>query len=201
VETFNPDTQADRSPMIPTKEEAEAAVRTLLLWVGEDPSREGLLETPGRVVRAFREMVGGKLRPDPGDVLGKVFSAPDCDEMVWVRGIRFSSMCEHHLLPFTGRITLAYIPSGKVVGLSKIPRLACALTARPQLQERLTAEIAGVFMERVAPLGVGVVVQAHHHCMGCRGARQPDAEMVTSCLLGNFREASVRAEFLSMVKT
>lgn len=198
METFPSDTQAAWNTV--TQADAEAAVRTLLLWIGDDPDREGLLDTPSRVARAMREMAGGNRLPDPSHLLDRTFNEGGCDEMVWVRGIRFTSVCEHHLLPFTGQATLAYIPNGKVVGLSKVPRLVVALSSRPQLQERLTTQIAQTFLSALEPLGVGVVLRAHHHCMGCRGARQPDAEMVTSCLLGVFRNPEVRHEFLGMVR-
>jgi GTP cyclohydrolase IA len=176
----------------------EDAVRRLLEYVGEDPTREGLLDTPKRVVKAFREMTEGLLI-DPRSCLGTVFNETS-DEMVVVRGIRFSSMCEHHLLPFTGTAAVGYVPDNKVVGLSKIPRLVEAYAKRPQVQERMTNQISNTLIEVLKPLGVGVVVKAHHSCMGCRGVRQPDAEMITSSMLGCMREdPSSREELLRFI--
>lgn len=173
------------------------AVVRLLEHVGEDPTREGLLATPGRVVRAFTEMTAG-YGLDPAEILATVFDE-DCDEMVVVTGIRFSSLCEHHLLPFTGTAVVGYVPEGKVVGLSKIPRLVHAFARRLQVQERMTGQIAQALNEVLAPKGVGVVVRAHHSCMGCRGVQQPDAQMVTSSTLGLFRDdPRARAEFLAL---
>ena len=176
----------------------EDAVVRLLEWIGEDPSREGLRDTPRRVVKAFREMTAG-LGRDPAEVLGTVFTE-SCDEMVVVRGVRFSSMCEHHLLPFTGTATVGYVPDGRVVGLSKIPRLVELFARRPQLQERLTNQVASALMQHVRPRGVGVVIRAHHSCMGCRGVVQPDAEMVTSCMEGVLRDSpAARSELLALM--
>lgn len=176
----------------------EDAVVRLLEWIGEDPSREGLRDTPRRVVKAFREMTEG-LGRKPADVLGTVFNESS-DQMVVVTGVRFSSLCEHHLLPFTGTATVGYVPDGRVIGLSKIPRLVEVFARRPQVQERMTNQIATGLMEHLAPKGVGVIVKAHHSCMGCRGVKQPDAEMVTSCLLGCVKDsAAARSELLSFV--
>ena len=178
--------------------EAQNAVRTLLRWIGEDPHREGLIDTPKRVAKAFQEMTAG-LHLKPADVLGTVFSETS-EQMVVVRGIRFSSLCEHHLLPFTGTAAVGYIPKGRVIGLSKIPRLVEVFAKRPQVQERMTNQIAEALMEHLQPNGVGVIVKAHHSCMGCRGVRQPDAEMVTSCLAGCLRDDSAaRAELLGLL--
>jgi GTP cyclohydrolase I len=177
---------------------AQAAVVRLLEWIGEDPSREGLRDTPKRVVKAFREMTAG-LHQQPADVLGTVFNETS-DQMVVVRGIRFSSMCEHHLLPFTGTAAVGYVPDGRVIGLSKIPRLVEVFGKRPQVQERMTNQIAQALMEHLRPQGVGVIVKAHHSCMGCRGVRQPDAEMVTSCLLGCMKDdPKSRSELLELL--
>jgi GTP cyclohydrolase I len=177
---------------------AQVAVVRLLEWIGEDPTREGLADTPKRVAKAFREMTAG-LHVDPASVLGTVFNESS-DQMVVVRGIRFSSLCEHHLLPFTGTATVGYIPNGRVIGLSKIPRLVEVFAKRPQVQERMTNQIAEALMEHLQPNGVGVIVKAHHSCMGCRGVRQPDAEMVTSCLLGCMRaDSSSRHELLELM--
>lgn len=178
-------------------EDALACVRTLLLAVGEDPTRDGLIKTPQRVVRALAEMTSG-MHVNPATVLGTVFNETS-DQMVVVTGIRFSSLCEHHLLPFTGTATVGYVPDGRVVGLSKIPRLVDVFAKRLQVQERMTNQIASTMMTALRPLGVGVILRAHHSCMGCRGVRQPDAEMVTSCLLGVMREAGAKAELLEFV--
>lgn len=176
----------------------EDSVVRLLEWIGEDPKREGLRDTPRRVVKAFREMTAG-LYKTPAEVLGTTFSETS-DQMVVVRGIRFSSLCEHHLLPFSGTATVGYIPSGRVVGLSKIPRMVEIFAKRPQVQERLTNQIAAAMMEYLNPAGVGVVISARHSCMGCRGAVQPDAEMVTSAMLGCVRDnAAARAELLGFI--
>ncbi len=174
------------------------AVREILLAVGEDPDREGLLETPDRVARMYAEMFQG-LHDDPGRYLSKTFTQP-YDEMVVVRDIPFSSFCEHHLLPFTGKAHVAYVPNGQVVGLSKIPRVIESLARRPQLQERLTQEAAELLMTRLDARGVGVVIEATHSCMSMRGVRKPGSSMVTSAMLGLFRERhATRAEFLSLI--
>lgn len=176
----------------------EDAVVRLLEWIGENPSREGLLDTPKRVVKAFREMTAG-IHVEPRSVLGTVFNETS-DQMVVVRGIRFSSMCEHHLLPFTGTAAVGYVPDGRVIGLSKIPRLVEVFAKRPQVQERMTNQIAQALMDHLTPKGVGVVVKAHHSCMGCRGVRQPDAEMITSCVLGCMKdEPASRAELMEFI--
>jgi GTP cyclohydrolase I len=180
-----------------TEHGPEDAVVRLLQWIGEDPVREGLAETPKRVVKALQEMTRG-LAVDPKTVLGTVFNETS-DQMVAVRGIRFSSLCEHHLLPFTGTVSVGYVPDGRVIGLSKIPRLVQVFATRPQVQERMTNQIATTLMESLRPQGVGVVVRAHHHCMGCRGVMQPDAEMVTSAMLGCLRDdAASRSELFSL---
>jgi GTP cyclohydrolase I len=174
------------------------AVRRILQHIGEDPNRDGLLDTPKRVVKAFTEMTVGYAQ-DPGDILSTTFDV-DCDEMVVVTGIRFTSLCEHHLLPFIGTATVAYIP-GQVVGLSKLARLVECYARRLQVQERMTNQIADSIEEHLNPQGVGVVVRAHHACMGCRGVRQQNAEMVTSALRGFMRDkADARAEFLALTR-
>ena len=160
--------------------------------------REGLLDTPKRVTKAFREMTAG-LHQTPADVLGTVFNETS-DQMVVVKGVRFSSLCEHHLLPFTGTVAVGYVPDGRVIGLSKIPRLIEVFAKRPQVQERMTNQIARALMAHLLPNGVGVVVRAHHACMGCRGVRQPDAEMITSCMLGCMKDdPASRAELMEFI--
>lgn len=175
------------------------AVRRLLQFVGEDPTREGLLDTPGRVVKALGELTSGYAQ-DPATILERTFDVP-FDEMVVVTGITFTSLCEHHVLTFSGTVDVGYLPSDRVVGLSKIPRLVECFARRLQVQERLTTEIAEAMNDQLNPSGVGVVVRARHSCMGCRGVRQPSAEMVTSKLLGQMRDdARARSEFLALTR-
>lgn len=173
------------------------AVMRLLEYVGEDPARPGLVDTPGRVTQALAEMTSG-YGVDVADLLSRTF-VERCDEMVLVNGIDFTSLCEHHLLPFVGTVTVGYIPDGYVVGLSKLARLVDAYARRLQVQERMTVQIAEAIQQHVRPLGVGVVVEAHHSCMGCRGVRKPGARMLTSSMLGALRDKSeARAEFLAL---
>lgn len=180
-----------------TRAEAEQAVATLLRYIGEDVDRDGLVDTPRRVVSSLAEMTEG-YRQRPADILGVSFGARH-DQLIVVRGVRFASLCEHHLLPFVGTVTVGYVPGDKVVGLSKIARLVHCYARRLQIQERMTNQIADALMEHAGALGAGVIVRAHHACMGCRGVREPDAEMVTSCLLGVLRERpEARAELLEL---
>ena len=174
------------------------AVRRLIRVTGEDPDRDGLLETPRRVVAALRDMTSG-YRDDPAQILSTTFQVSH-DELVVLRGIRFSSLCEHHLLPFMGTAAVGYLPGGRVIGLSKLARLVHCFARRLQVQERMTEQIASALMEHADALGAGVVVRGHHCCMGCRGVRQPDSEMVTSCMLGVMRDRpAARAELLAMM--
>jgi GTP cyclohydrolase I len=184
----------------PSREEAEAAVRTLLEWAGDDPDREGLQGTPGRVVRAYEEFFGG-YDVDPVDLLQRTFAEVEgYDEMVVLKDIRFESHCEHHLAPIIGRAHVAYLPSGRVVGISKLARLVEAYAKRLQIQEKMTAQIANTLDEVLQPKGVGVVIEAAHQCMTTRGVHKPGVTMVTSRLLGAFRDdASTRREFLAMI--
>jgi GTP cyclohydrolase I len=176
--------------------EAERAVETLLRWVGEDPERDGLVDTPARVAKAFREMTSGYLE-DPAEILSRTFEETS-DEMVILRGITFQSMCEHHLLPFLGTATVGYLP-GKVVGISKLARLVNCFARRLQIQERLTRQIADAVQKHLEARGVAVVIRAQHLCMACRGVRQMESEMVTSAMLGTLRtDATSRAEFLRL---
>ena len=173
------------------------AVVRILEFIGEDPTREGLVDTPDRVLRALREMTSGKT-VNPEKLLEARFTV-DHDEMVLLRGVRFTSLCEHHILPFIGSATVGYIPNGKVIGLSKLARVVDCFARRLQLQERMTEQIAQTIQKHVAPLGVGVIIKASHSCLGCRGAKQPDTDMVTSCLLGYLRERpETRAEFMRL---
>ena len=174
------------------------AVREILIAVGEDPDREGLLDTPDRVARMYAEVFSG-LRQDPRAYLQKLFTQK-YDELVLVKDIRFESFCEHHLLPFIGSAHVAYIPNGRVVGLSKIPRVVDALAKRPQLQERLTEELADLLMAELGAKGVAVVVEASHSCMTIRGVHKPGSTMITSALRGACKDrAATRAEVLSLI--
>jgi GTP cyclohydrolase I len=176
----------------------EVAVRSILSAVGEDPDRDGLLETPSRVARMYAEMFAG-LKADPGRHLAKVFDE-DYDEIVLVRDISFCSMCEHHLLPFTGRAHIAYLPSGKVVGLSKLARVVEEVARRPQVQERLTQTIADLIEDRLSARGVAVVCEATHSCMTMRGVRKPGSLCLTSAMRGIFRDdPKSRAEVLGLI--
>lgn len=177
---------------------AEAGVALLLTHIGEDRGRPGLIDTPARVVRAMLEMTDGYLI-DPGELLATTFDEP-CDEMVVVRGVAFTSLCEHHLLPFVGTAAVGYLPaSARVVGLSKLARLVDCFAHRLQVQERMTEQIASAIDEVLEPLGAGVVVEARHSCMGCRGPRKPEAVMVTSAMRGAFKDVpAARAEFLHL---
>ncbi len=178
----------------------EAAVREILLAIGEDPDREGLLRTPERVARAYAEMFAG-LREDPRRHLSVTFDEHH-HEMVVLRDIPFASTCEHHLLPFTGRAHIGYIPQGRVVGLSKLARLVEGYARRPQVQERLTSEIADAVMEELRPDGCGVVIEAVHTCMSIRGIQKPGATMVTSAVRDGFRRRpETRAEFFAIVRS
>jgi GTP cyclohydrolase IA len=198
--TFGP--QADRPPAAGPvdQERIERAVREILLAVGEDPERDGLLDTPARVARMYAEQFAG-LRQQPEDVLTTVFDA-EHDEIVLVRDIEIYSMCEHHLLPFFGKAHIGYIPNGKgeITGLSKLARLADVYARRPQVQERMTCEIADALMRILEPRGVLVVLECEHLCMSMRGVRKPGATTVTSAVRGIFRkEARTRAEAMSLL--
>ena len=179
-------------------ERIEAAVREILLAVGEDPEREGLAETPGRVARMYGEMFRG-LRADPRTHLEKVFTQKH-DEIVLLKNISFESMCEHHLLPFFGVMHIGYLPNGRVVGLSKIPRVVEDVVHRPQIQEGLTVEIADLLMAQLQARGVAVVVEAEHTCMTIRGVRKPGSLCTTSAMRGIFRDnPTTRAEVMALL--
>ena len=185
----------------PTRFDAEQAVRTLIRWAGDDPNRAGLLETPARFTRAFEEYFAG-YAADPAKLLSTTFEETNgYDEMIVLRGIPFDSHCEHHVAPIVGRAWVAYVPNGRVVGISKLARVVEAFAKRLQIQERLTAQIAQVIQDALAPQGVAVVVKASHHCLSSRGVRKHDSDMVTSRMLGCFRDNSVtRQEFLALVE-
>lgn len=181
------------------RELAEAGLSALLELLGDDPDREGLTETPARVVRAMCEMTSG-LREDPAAVLGTTFDVSS-DEMVVVTGVEFVSLCEHHLLPFTGTAAVGYLPVERVVGLSKLARLVDIYARRPQVQERMTRQITAALDEHLATKGAACVLRATHSCMSCRGVRKT-AQMVTSSLTGAFRdEAETRGEFLALARS
>ena len=192
-----PGTAGDKSP---TREEAEAAVATLLRWAGDDPTREGLRETPARVAKAFSEWFSG-YAVDPADHLSKTFEEVDgYDEMVILRNVRFESHCEHHIAPIIGKAHVAYLPNHRDVGISKLARLVDAFAKRLQIQERMTAQIANALNDVLQPKGVGVVIEATHDCMTTRGVRKSGVTMVTSQLLGAFRDdPSTRREFLAAI--
>lgn len=180
--------------------DVEAAIRTILLWIGEDPERDGLRETPARLMRAFQEYFSG-YGQDPGRILMKTFEETDgYDEMVVLRRIPFQSHCEHHFAPIIGHAWVAYVPSQRVVGISKLARLVEAFAKRLQIQERMTAQIANTIEAVLKPQGVGVVIKATHHCMTARGIKKDGSDLVTSRMLGCFRDnAMTRQELLSMV--
>ncbi len=184
----------------PTFEEAADAVRTLIRWAGDDPSREGLSETPGRVVRAFDEWFSG-YREDPTLILSKTFEETDgYDEMVVLRNIRFTSHCEHHIAPIVGRAHIGYLPTRRVVGISKLARLVDVYARRLQIQEKMTAQIANTINDILEPQGAAVVIEASHQCMTTRGADKPGSTLITSQMTGAFRDdASTRREFLSAI--
>jgi GTP cyclohydrolase IA len=179
---------------VTTEQEAKAAVRTLLTYIGEDIDREGLLETPERVVRAWDELTCG-YGQDPAQILATDFHGNGYDEMVVCRDIAFHSVCEHHLLSFSGVAHVAYVPRGRVVGLSKMARLVDCFARRLQIQEKLTQQVAEAMRDALKPRGVGVTIRAKHLCMSCRGVMKDRAEMVTTCLLGVFKKHEVREEF------
>ena len=202
----NPVTRSSRNGLktpVPTpapvdRPRIEAAVREILLAVGEDPDREGLQETPARVARMYEELFSG-LHHDAREVLQKTFTQK-YDEIVLVKDIRFSSICEHHLLPFIGKAHIGYLPAGKVAGLSKLARAVEVMSRRPQVQERMTEELADLLMSELDARGVGVVIEATHTCMTIRGVRSPDSLCTTSAMRGTFRDnQATRTELLSLV--
>jgi len=183
---------------LPSERSAEEAVATLLRFIGEDTERDGLIDTPARVTRAWREMTAG-YGEDPAEILSRTFEESS-DEMIVLRGISFYSVCEHHMLPFYGTAAVGYLP-GRVVGISKLARLVNCFARRLQIQERMTRQIAAAIEEHLDARGVGVVLRAHHLCMGCRGVRQEETEMVTSSMLGTLRSnPTSRAEFFRLCK-
>jgi len=179
----------------------EDLIAELLKRIGEDPTREGLLRTPERVSRSLEELTSG-MNQSITEVIGEGVFEEDCSEMVIVKDIEFYSLCEHHMLPFFGKIHVAYIPNGKIIGLSKIPRIVDVFARRLQVQERMTVQIAKAIQEVLSPKGVGVVADAAHLCMMMRGVAKQNSSTMTSCLLGGFRsDARTRSEFLGLVRS
>ena len=191
----------DHKPVVkPSRAEAEDAVRTLIRWAGDDPKREGLLETPSRVVRSYEEFFAG-YGDDPKLVLARTFEEVDgYDEIIVLTDIRFESHCEHHMVPIIGKVHIGYLPERRVVGISKLARLVEIYARRLQIQEKMTAQIADALQEVLKPRGVAVVVEAAHQCMTTRGVHKPGVSMVTSRMVGAFRsDARTRREFLSII--
>lgn len=184
----------------PSRAEVEEAVKKLILWAGDDPEREGLLDTPARVVRSYEEFFNG-YQQDPRELLAKTFKeVEDYDEMVVLRDIEFESHCEHHMVPFIGHVHIAYLPDKKVVGISKLARLVDAYAKRLQIQEKMTAQIANTLNDILQPKGVGVVIEATHQCMTTRGVHKRGVVMQTSHMLGRFRkDQRTREEFLHLI--
>ena len=186
----------------PTKKEAQDAVKTLLSWIGDDPNREGLLDTPGRVIKAYGDWFSG-YESDPIDYLERVFYETDgYDEMVVLKNIRFESHCEHHMAPFIGKAHVGYLPDKKVVGFSKLARVVDVFSKRLQVQEKMTSQIAHSIQDVLKPKGVGVVIEGVHQCMTTRGVHKTGVSMVTNQLLGKFRtDPKTRSEFLDLIST
>jgi len=184
----------------PKRKDVEEAFRTIIRWAGDDPQRDGLLETPARMARAYEQHFRG-YRESPAEILQKTFSETEgYDEMIVLRGIRFESHCEHHLAPIIGRAWVAYVPRGRVVGISKLARVVDAYAKRLQIQEKMTAQIANIVQEVLDPQGVGVVIKAEHHCMTTRGVHKPGTDLVTSRMLGCFRDNPMtRQELLDFI--
>ena len=184
----------------PSRTDAEAAVRTLIHWSGDNPDREGLLDTPSRVVRAYDEFYAGYSQ-DPEEILRTTFEETDgYDEMVVLKNISFQSHCEHHMVPIIGKASIAYLPNNRVVGISKLVRVLEAYAKRLQIQEKMTTQIANAINDVLNPKGVAVVVEGEHQCMTTRGVQKPGVSMVISSMLGAFREdASTRREFLAFI--
>lgn len=199
---LTPETADRKRPMAirPTREEAEAAVRVLLRWAGDDPNREGLIDTPKRVVRAYEDLFSG-YRDDPDAVLSRVFGeAAGYDEMVVVRDIEFASHCEHHVIPFTGRVDIGYYPASGVLGLSKLARVVDIFARRLQTQEALTAQVAGTIDRVLKPRGVAVMVEAQHLCMSMRGVRKHGTSTLTTTFKGVFSDPAEQVRFMALVR-
>jgi len=199
VKTFDRDASQPIEIERPDRSAVETAFRTIIGWAGDDPGRPGLLETPSRMARAFEEFFVG-YRQDPVAILQKTFEETEgYDEMISLRGVRFESHCEHHMAPIIGKAWVAYVPNGRVVGISKLARIVEVFAKRLQIQERLTSQIANTINDVLRPQGVGVIIKASHHCMTTRGIHKPDADLVTGCMLGCFRDSpATRQEFISL---
>ena len=197
-----PQATKDAKPAIvrPSREEAERAVETLLRWAGDDPTREGLLDTPARVARAWEEWFAG-YNVDPEEYMKRTFEEVEgYDDMIVLRDIRFESHCEHHLAPIIGKAHVGYLPTKKVVGISKLARVVESYARRLQVQEKMNAQIANTIQKVLEPKGVAVVIEAQHQCMTTRGVHKPGVSMVTSTMIGDFREnATTRREFLTII--
>jgi GTP cyclohydrolase I len=193
------DAAPEKGPEV-SSDEAEAAVRVLLRWAGENPNREGLLDTPRRVVKAYRDWFSGYAE-DPAEYLARTFKeVAGYDEMIVLRDIEFESHCEHHMAPIIGKAHIGYLPDGKVVGISKLARVVETYARRFQVQEKMTSQIAGCIQHVLAPRGVGVVIEGAHECMTTRGIHKRGVSMITSKMLGSFRtDARTRAEFLQFI--
>ena len=187
---------------MPSEEEARAAVRTLLRWAGDDPNREGLRDTPDRVIRAYGEWFAGYAQ-DPVEMLQRTFEEVEgYDEMVVLRDIRFESFCEHHMAPIIGKAHVGYIPSNRVIGISKLARLVQVFGKRLQVQEKMTAQVASSLMEVLRPHGVAIVLEGEHHCMSTRGVMQHGTKMITSTMLGVFRtDSRTRKDFMDIIRS
>ncbi len=196
--TMTPESSKDARR--PSRSEAEEAVRTLIRWAGDDPAREGLLDTPARVVRAYEEFFAGYAQ-DPRDILQRTFAEVDgYDEMIVMNDIRFESHCEHHMVPIIGKAHIGYLPAHRVIGISKLARLVEVYAKRLQVQEKMTVQIADALQDILQPKGVGVVLEAAHQCMTTRGVHKPGVGLVTSRMLGAFRDdPSTRREFLAVI--
>lgn len=189
------DSQVDGDPVV-----GERLIRDLLTFIGEDPNREGLRATPGRVVRSYKELFGGYAK-DPKLILGTTFEAAGYNQIVICKDIEMFSMCEHHMIPFHGKVHIGYVPGARVVGLSKLARLVEVFARRLQIQEKLTQQIADTMEEVLKPKGVMVVIKAKHMCMCARGVSKQHSEMVTSAIKGVFDEGSARAEFMELIRS
>jgi GTP cyclohydrolase I len=192
--------KSDPQPERPSRAAAEAAVAVLIRWAGDDPAREGLINTPARVVRSYEEFYAG-YHKDPEDILRTTFEETEgYDEMVVLRNITFESHCEHHMVPIIGKAYVAYLPNKRVIGISKLARVVEAYAKRLQIQEKMTAQIANAINDVLHPKGVAVVIEAEHQCMTTRGVEKPGVSMVTSTMLGAFRDdPSTRKEFLAII--
>lgn len=190
----------DKKTSAPSRSEAEEAVRTLIRWAGDDPDREGLIDTPNRVINAYAEFFSG-YKENPKEILGRTFKeVGGYKEIVLLRDIRFESHCEHHMVPIIGKAHVAYLPNNYVVGISKLARIVEVFAKRLQIQERMTAEIANIIQEVLQPRGVAVIIEATHQCMTTRGVHNPSVSMVTSKLLGVFQQdQNARAELSALL--